>query len=55
MIFSWMLKECDKPDCFRRVKASVVYCCAPCAVAAEGRYEVAEHSEGCEQGHAERE
>lgn len=54
MILSWQLKECRKPDCFRQVKASVEYCCAECAVAAEGRYEVAQHSEGCEQRHAER-
>lgn len=54
MILSWMLKECDKPDCFRQVKPHVAYCCAECAVAAEGRYEIHQHSEGCEQRHAER-
>ncbi|MDX2757849.1 hypothetical protein PV729_45310 [Streptomyces europaeiscabiei] len=54
MILSWVLKECGKPDCFRQVKASVEFCCAKCAAAAEGRYEVAQHSEGCERRHAER-
>lgn len=54
MTLSWLLKECDKPDCRRRVKAHVAYCCPPCAVAAEGRYEIHAHSEGCEQRHTER-
>lgn len=53
-MFSWELKKCAKPDCFRQVKAAVEYCCAECTVAAEGRYEVDQHSEGCEQRHAER-
>jgi hypothetical protein len=54
VIPSWLLKKCDKPDCFRQVKSYVAYCCAECAVAAEGRYEIHQHSEGCEQRHAER-
>lgn len=54
MAYAWELKKCDKPDCWRQVKAHVAYCCSECAVAAEGRYEVHAHSEGCEQRHAER-
>ena len=53
-MFSWEFKECDKPDCFRRVRPHIAYCCAECATAAAGRYEIHEHSEGCEQRHAER-
>lgn len=54
MIFSWQLHKCAKPDCFRQVKAGVEHCCVECAVAAEGRHEVHQHSAGCEQRHAER-
>lgn len=48
------LGKCDKPDCFRLVKIGVSFCCAPCADAASGRYEVSEHSSGCDARHAER-
>lgn len=48
------LHKCGKPDCFRQVSAASVYCCYPCSLAAEGRYEIHEHSPGCEQRHAER-
>ena len=54
MILAWELVKCQKPDCVRQAKAGVEYCCAPCAVSAAGRWEVDEHSEGCEQRHAER-
>jgi hypothetical protein len=51
---SWVLKKCDKPDCWRQVKTNVQYCCSECATAGEGRYEIHQHSDGCEQRHAER-
>lgn len=51
----YVLVKCGKPDCFRRVTATVVFCCPPCAVAAEGTFEVGQyHSEGCEERHVER-
>ncbi|MEU6324659.1 hypothetical protein [Streptomyces sp. NPDC047009] len=51
---AWELKKCNKPDCRRMGRAGCGHCCAPCAVAAEGSHEVAQHSEGCEERHAER-
>lgn len=59
--------KCSKPDCMRKVKYGVAYCCESCAVAAEDRapwevgpYDPAEvnwvlvHSESCERRAAER-
>lgn len=43
------LKRCDKPDCLRKVTVGTRYCCTPCGVAAEGEYEVHEHSLGCDE------
>ncbi|MER7937878.1 MULTISPECIES: hypothetical protein [unclassified Streptomyces] len=54
MSFALELHKCAKPDCTRQVKAGAVHCCADCATAAAGRYEVHEHSTGCEQRHAMR-
>lgn len=54
MKLSWVLYKCAKPDCFRQVKAGVVYCCTACAVAADGQFEVQEHSTGCNQRHTDR-
>ena len=48
------LRKCLKPDCMRKVKKGIDYCCAECAVAAEGKYEIHEHSEGCNTRTAER-
>jgi len=48
------LHKCDKPDCFRQVKIGVAYCCHPCSTATAGRYEIHEHSDGCEQRHEQR-
>jgi hypothetical protein len=47
-------EECRKPDCRRLVKRGVTFCCAPCAEAAEGHYEIDAHSEGCDERAAER-
>jgi hypothetical protein len=33
--------KCLKPDCLRKVKPGVAYCCAQCAAADEGGYELA--------------
>lgn len=52
--FLVQLRKCLKPDCMRKVKLGITYCCAECAVAAEGRYEIHEHSEGCNARTAER-
>lgn len=46
--------KCEKPDCFRQVKAGVVYCCTPCTLAAAGKYEIDKHSEWCDERAAER-
>ncbi len=52
-------KKCDKPDCGRKVKVGVLYCCAACALADERGHEVHEtgplaHSPGCEARHRDR-
>ncbi|WP_440100048.1 hypothetical protein [Streptosporangium sp. H16] len=47
--------ECGKPDCDRVVPESVRFCCTPCAVAAEGRYEIDRHSASCDSRGSERE
>jgi hypothetical protein len=58
--------KCLKPDCRRKVKPGVAYCCEPCQIAAEDRAPwelgphdpaanwVLVHSEFCEQRKAER-
>lgn len=48
------LRKCLKPDCMRKVKLGITYCCGECAVAAEGRYEIHEHSDGCNTRTTER-
>ena len=48
------LRKCLKPDCMRKVKLGIEYCCTPCAIAAAGRHEVDQHSTGCDQRTAER-
>jgi hypothetical protein len=48
------LRKCLKPDCMRKVKKGIDYCCAECAVAAAGKFEIHEHSEGCNARAAER-
>lgn len=52
------LQKCATPDCDRRTTAN--HCCAPCATAHEGHYEIHEtgllaHSAGCEERTRERE
>lgn len=39
-------QKCGKPDCLRQTTSA--YCCAPCREAAEGKYEIHAHSEGCD-------
>ncbi len=58
--------KCRKPDCFRKVKPGISYCCHSCATAAEARapYEIEPyrpgehwilvHSQSCEERSAER-
>lgn len=49
--------KCRKPDCLRKVKPGVLYCCAQCSTADEGGYELGgpeahpllRHSAGCDQ------
>lgn len=48
------LRKCLKPDCMRKVKLGTAHCCAECVAAADGRYEIHEHSEGCNARTAER-
>lgn len=40
---------CRPPYCKRFVSAVSIYCCTPCGNAAEGKYEIDEHSEGCDE------
>lgn len=47
-------QKCYKPDCFRKIKTSVRYCCTPCANADERSYEIENHSEWCDERVAER-
>jgi predicted phage terminase large subunit-like protein len=46
--------RCGKPDCDRTVKPGVLFCCAPCAQAADGGYEIHAHSDGCDRRAGER-
>jgi hypothetical protein len=58
--------KCLKPDCMRKVKPGVAYCCEPCSIAdtPPDRYELDPyepsaywtfvHSESCERRKAER-
>jgi len=48
------LHKCAKPDCFSLVPLGTDHCCAPCRLAAEGRYEIHEHSPECVKRQAER-
>ena len=50
------MHKCAKPDCFNQVSALSTYCCTPCRMGAQGRYEVEphEHSDGCRQRQAAR-
>jgi predicted phage terminase large subunit-like protein len=47
-------RECQKPDCARLISLGSVYCCGPCAQAAEGRYEIHAHTGDCDERAAER-
>lgn len=59
-------RKCGKPDCYRKVSQSSLYCCHPCIKAAEapapyeiepyrpGEHWVLVHSKGCEERSAER-
>ncbi|MEU4574655.1 hypothetical protein [Nonomuraea sp. NPDC023979] len=47
--------ECRKPDCERAVPEGVRYCCTPCAVAAEGQYEISQHQANYNATWADRE
>ncbi|MDP9843273.1 hypothetical protein [Streptosporangium lutulentum] len=40
---------CEKPDCERAVRKGVQYCCTPCAVAGEGKYEIEAHMASCDE------
>lgn len=44
-----VFRACGKPDCERAVPEGIVHCCTPCAVAAEGRYEIDQHAQGCDE------
>jgi hypothetical protein len=54
--------KCHKPDCLRKVKPGVLYCCPQCSSADEYGYELAgpdshsliRHSDACDQRSAER-
>jgi hypothetical protein len=42
------LYKCENSGCRRLVPAHVLYCCSPCAVAADHGHEIDVHSEGCD-------
>jgi hypothetical protein len=58
--------KCRKPDCYRKVSNSAVFCCTACATAAEapapyeiepyrpGEHWIHVHSKGCEDRHVRR-
>lgn len=51
--------KCTKPDCFRKVKQGIAFCCTPCSYAAEKKFEIhtegpLAHTESCNQRDAER-
>jgi hypothetical protein len=48
------LVKCLKPDCMRKVKLGVAYCCMPCTIAAAGAFEIHQHTKGCDERAAER-
>ena len=59
-------RKCGKPDCFRKVSPSSLYCCHPCTTAAQAPapYEIEPysadlhpilcHSQSCDERSAER-
>jgi predicted phage terminase large subunit-like protein len=48
-------RKCRNDLCDRLVSAASAYCCAACTQAAEGRYEIHAHGDGCDERAAERE
>lgn len=57
--FNQEMKKCNNGLCDRQTKKGIVYCCAACAQANEGHYEIHPdgplgHSESCDQRHDER-
>lgn len=49
------LKPCAKPDCSRLVSPISAYCCSPCRLADQPpRYEIHQHSPGCDERAARR-
>jgi hypothetical protein len=48
------LVKCQKPDCFRLVLVGAAYCCNNCRIADEGKYEIDQHSSGCDERYAAR-
>jgi hypothetical protein len=48
------LVQCHKPDCLRKVRTSVRYCCPECATADEHGYEIDKHGATCDERAEER-
>lgn len=51
--------KCSKPDCMRKVKKGIAFCCHPCSYAAEKKFEIHDdgplgHTEDCNQRDKER-
>lgn len=58
-VMNEVLVKCWKPDCMRKISHSVRYCCSPCALADEQKYEIHEdgplgHSVYCNARRTER-
>lgn len=49
-----LYETCDNKLCDAKVKIGVAYCCLPCQVADEGKYEIHDHSDWCKDRQAER-
>ena len=51
--------KCSKPDCMRKVKKGIAFCCHPCSYAAEKKFEIHDdgplgHTAACNMRDAER-
>lgn len=54
MTSSTQLKKCNTPACLHQTSLASWYCCAPCELAHNGRYEIHAHTHSCDGRHATR-
>lgn len=48
------LRACVNPECLRKLGGSAAYCCAACADADDGRFEIHAHTGQCDATAAQR-